>query len=72
MFTERTTTKFGKVPSLTARMHKNELWQTSGALLKGYIITYVLNCDTIFQGVLLFGKVPSLTSCETDLPPLDV
>ena len=54
--------KFGKVPSFTARLHKNQVWQTSGASLKGYLRT----CTVMTQSskeVLLFGKVPSVTSC---------
>ena len=55
--------KFGKVPSLTTRLHKHYIWQTGrGASLEGKLRT----CTLITQpskGASLFGKIPSSAAC---------
>ena len=60
--------KFGKVPSLPTRLHKNHVWQTWGVLPKGKLRTCtVMTQPTQASRGSLFGKVPSLSSCFYNL-----
>ena len=46
-FTKRTSTKFGKVSSLTTRLYKRDVWQKLGGFASRKIM-YVHRCDTTF------------------------
>ena len=53
--------KFGKVPSLTTRLHKNDVWLTWVVSLKRKFRTVMMQPSKVSRGAALFRKVPSLT-----------